>query len=363
MLTQDPGYHGFFSEIDQQQKQHIVANKLLYRNEHILKKIVSSAGLHRLDRAIIPNERHEIRLFSYIKNESLRLPFFLKYYLDKGVDRVFLIDNNSVDNSVSIALSFENVHVFQTKEQYKNHWNWVEILLNRYGMNYWCLLVDADELLHFPSDEDLSIRNLCDFLEEENETVLRSLLIDLYADMPISDCNYQQNMDPLTLCPYFDVDHYEWDAKFINKKKWSIFSYPIFGGGMRGRVFGFDHNNIISKTSLFRYQPNTYITQGIHGIDQAITSSIQGVVFHTKLLQDFENKVGIEVKNEQYSRNSYYYKEYQKILNKTPSLSPYYEGSMKYRNSRQLVDLGLMKSSEKLNEFSSKFSSENLVGF
>ena len=363
MLTQDPGYHGFFSNIDQQQKQHIVANKRLYRNEHILKKIVSSAGLHRLDRSIIPDDRHEIRLFSYIKNESLRLPFFLKYYLNKGVDRIFLVDNNSVDNSVSIALSFENVHVFQTKEQYRNHWNWVEILLDRYGMNYWCLLVDADELLHFPNDEDLSIRNLCYYLEEENETVLRSLLIDLYADMPFSDCNYQQNKDPLRLCPYFDVDYYEWSAKFINKKKWSIFSYPIFGGGMRGRVFGFDHNNIISKTSLFRYQPNTYITQGIHGVDEAITSSIQGVVFHTKLLQDFETKVGIEVKNEQYSRNSYYYKEYQKILNKTPALNPYYEGSVKYRNSQQLMDLGLMKSSEKLNELSSKFSSENLVGF
>ena len=80
----------------------------------------------RIDKNHISKNKKEIRLFVIARNESLRLPFFLKYYFEKGVDRIFLIDNNSTDNTREIALSFQNVHVFKINESFKIFWYWSE---------------------------------------------------------------------------------------------------------------------------------------------------------------------------------------------------------------------------------------------
>ena len=43
----------------------------------------------RIDKNHIPNNKNEIRLFVIARNESLRLPYFLKYYFEKGVAGFF----------------------------------------------------------------------------------------------------------------------------------------------------------------------------------------------------------------------------------------------------------------------------------
>ncbi len=123
---------------------------ILLRLIYLWNKFVSRLQIKRLDNGFIPTDHKEIRLFAIARNESLRLPYFLQYYFDRGVDRMFIIDNNSTDATAKILLEQENCHVFQTQESYEKHWHWMEFLLNRFGKGNWCIVVDIDELFFLP---------------------------------------------------------------------------------------------------------------------------------------------------------------------------------------------------------------------
>ena len=74
------------------------------KNQYTILKRKSVSTIKNLgSRNLIP-ERKEIRLFAIMRNESLRLPYFLEYYKNLGVDRFFLIDNNSTDGSVQVGI-------------------------------------------------------------------------------------------------------------------------------------------------------------------------------------------------------------------------------------------------------------------
>ncbi|MEO6686591.1 MAG: glycosyltransferase family 2 protein, partial [Dyadobacter sp.] len=143
-----------------------VVRKLAGKREkerYLKMKQINLASLKRIDKRSIPNDKSELRLFAIMRNESLRLPHFINYYKDKGVDRFFIVDNNSTDVSLSILESRSDAHLFSTSESYKDHWFWMEYLLETFGREHWCLVVDIDELFYYHHAEQLSIKDLCMF--------------------------------------------------------------------------------------------------------------------------------------------------------------------------------------------------------
>jgi len=48
--------------------------------------------MRKIDPNLIPNAPGEIRLFMVIRNESLRLPYLFKYYLQMGVTELSLFN-------------------------------------------------------------------------------------------------------------------------------------------------------------------------------------------------------------------------------------------------------------------------------
>ncbi|WP_169578060.1 glycosyltransferase family 2 protein [Rudanella lutea] len=295
---------------------------------------------------------NEIRLFAIMRNESLRLPHFFEYYKSLGVDRFFLIDNSSTDDSVQIALQCQAVHVFRTTDSYVNHWYWMEHLLEKYGKGYWCVVVDIDELLYFPQAEKLSIPKFCQFLEETGSTAFRALLLDMYADKPVNSSNYTPGQNPLTVVSNFDKEYEKIQFSFFDRLRWQFFESIIFTGGMRDRVFGKSTPpSILSKIPLFKYLPDTYLVQGMHAINGAQISDLQGVVIHTKFIHDFIEEVREECVREQHYGNAFYYKHFNQRITQNPSLNLSFSGSVRFQDSAQLVELGLMKTSEQFEEF------------
>src|ERR1700730_13092970 len=73
-------------------------------------RYAAARKITRIDNRNIPLARTEIRAFMIVRNESLRLPFMLQYYFERGVDRIFVLDNDSLDDTRSIVLSFNNTH-------------------------------------------------------------------------------------------------------------------------------------------------------------------------------------------------------------------------------------------------------------
>lgn len=324
-----------------------VKRKMIKKHNQKVKETLSFCI--KMDNIPIPKGKNELRLFVIARNESLRLPYFLEYYTKLGVNRFFLIDNNSIDNTREIAMSFKNVHVFKIKKSYKNHWYWIECFLNKYGKNRWCLVVDIDELFHFPYFESLRLSDLVQYLDSNNFTTLRSILLDFHSDKAITDTIFKPSSNPIDICPFFDPSCIKNSFLFFDKKRWCPFEGKTYAGGVRSKFFK-EHEEYwfnLTKYSLLKYTDKTYLSQGMHGINGANIADIEGVVVHTKFMYDFKFRVDEESKREEHYNNAMEYKIYNNVINNEESLCLKNERSIKYGGTKQFLKSGVMKCSQK----------------
>lgn len=308
--------------------------------------------MKKIDPDPVPTAPHEIRLFMTVRNESLRLPYMLRYYLSRGVDRAFIVDNNSSDDTADIALSEKKTHLFFTKELYATQASGIDLLLHRYGAGHWCLVVDADEALIYPYSETLPLRGLCDFLDQESSNAMDCILLDMYPRVPLSEVMYERGADPLLVAPWFDKSPYTTGCKgplYIHAQDIIYEGAERIFGGMRKRVFG--ANPCLSKFPLIKFNKSMFLSPGAHFIQGARSSDVRGALLHFKYLHDFAANVKREVEREQHWQNAVEYKKYLSRLNSSPDLDFYSPFSARFTDSHQLVALNLMRSSEKLKAF------------
>lgn len=63
--------------------------------------------------------KDDILMFSTLRNEKLRLPYFLHYYREMGVNHFFFVDNDSNDGSLDYLADQPDVSVWHTRSSYK----------------------------------------------------------------------------------------------------------------------------------------------------------------------------------------------------------------------------------------------------
>jgi hypothetical protein len=323
--------------------------------KRFLARQAAARKIKRIDDRNIPLTRMEIRAFVIVRNESLRLPFTLRHYFEMGVDRIFVLDNDSTDDTQSIALSFDNTHLFHTQDVLPNKGAWVDVLLRRYGNDCWCLVLDADEIIVYPDFEIVSLRELCNFLDRESFDALDCVLLDMYPDRPLSEIKYTQGTDPLQIASWFDKPSYtEFGAGRWYSHEWNIFHQgPLrLSGGVRERVFGVQA--CVSKVPLVKFQNSIFLSHGTHLIQGARVADIRGALLHFKFLDDFAAKVQREIARERYWNKAQEYKGYGAVLSHDSNLNFMSPLSEKFGNSSQLVALGVMKTSTKFSEYSAK---------
>jgi hypothetical protein len=302
--------------------------------------------IKRIDDRNIPLARTEIRAFMIVRNEALRLPFMLQHYFERGVDRIFVLDNDSTDDTRSITLSFDNTHLFHTKDIFGHKAAWVDLLLRRYGDGCWCLVLDADEMLVYPDFEIVSLRELCNFLDRESFDALDCVLLDMYPDRPLTEIKYTQGTDPLQIASWFDKPSYiEWAAGPSHWHEWNILHQgPLrLSGGTRERVFGVQA--CLSKIPLVKFRNSMALSLGAHLIEGARVADLRGALLHFKFLDDFAANVQREIAREQYWNNAQEYKGYGAVLSLDPNLNFMSPFSEKFVSSSQLITLGIMKTS------------------
>lgn len=344
--------------------------------------------LTKLDPIDVPDNREEIRVFSTVKNEMLRLPYFLQYYRDRGVSRFFFIDNNSSDGSKDYLLEQKDCHVFFTTDSFRQSragsLAWENALLDQYGVGQWCLALDVDELLIYPECEKYNLKEFCAYLDAEGSEGLFTFLLDMYSDLSMDKVVYASGRPFLDICPYFDRD-YEF-VKRINLKGKQQFPPLEVIGGPRQRCFYPDQSNTaflyrvylhlkrrvfyslvklglpitnksIKSPDLFKVplvkwaKGNAYISAA-HEMRPVKLSANTGVLAHFKFFSDFHARVSKAISEGQYAGGSVEYKRYLEGLNSLSDGSFMYEGSIRYKGSRDLISRGLMIVSK---EFKDKF--------
>jgi len=331
---------------------HLRISKIIYftgrENRDRMVRFFSFLQLKRIDRNNLTWKADEILLFTHIKNELPRLADFLKYYRERGIDKFFIVDNNSSDGTIEYLLKQKDVYLFHTKESFaraKIGLCWRQKLLGRYGLNKWCLLVDIDEFLIYPHWEEMSIKDLCCFLSTEKATAFRADLLDMYAKdfLPLQDGDNQSLWNIYEYYDTYSSSFYEVSNDELENMEW-------VHGGVRGRVFNV--NPLLTKVPMIKYTKNVGLTGGMHQVHNVIYSQVKGSLFHFKYDASFFNKVSEAVKSEEYWDRS---REYKTIHNKACELTitSLYSSkySVRFENSQQLIREGIMKTSEELDRF------------
>lgn len=292
--------------------------------------------------------RGDILVFSTLRNERVRLPYFLKYYRDIGVNHFFFVDNGSTDGSAEYLADQPDVSLWYTEAGYKRARfgvDWLNWLQMRYADGHWALVVDPDEFLVYPFCDTRPLRALTDWLDASSIKSFSAMLLDMYPKGRIDAEPYQACQDPLEIANWFDSGNYT-----ITKNK--RFGNLWIQGGPRQRVFFPDKpakapalNKIplVKWDRKYAYVSSTHmlLPRGLNLVyDEWGGEKASGVLLHTKFLDTFTAKAAEELERKQHYAASVEYKAYAETLEENPEL--WCKWSEKYINWRQLEILGLM---------------------
>jgi hypothetical protein len=304
----------------------------------------------RVDGPEVPAGPAEVRLFAVVRDEAMRLPYFLDYYRSKGVDRFFVVDNASSDGTLPYLLSQKDVHVFRTGRSYGHAdcgMDWIRHLLRRFGNGRWCVVADADEFLTYPHVETMSLKALVRYMDSVRATGLISIMLDMYSAGPIRDAHYRAGQDPLDVCRYFDPASHEfhvvWTDPVTEDKGTS------YRGGVRKRVFGFSPT--LNKIMFFKYHPGVDARLGCHYVFGLKFPDISGAILHFKFTAEFPQRAEREAERKEHWDEASEYRRYLDAMQSSPDLTLRDANSRELTGNGQLVWLGIMRTSDAFERF------------
>ena len=153
----------------------------------------------------------DVLLFCTLRNEKVRLPYFLKYYRKMGVRHFLFVDNGSTDGSAEYLREQKDCSLWSTQAGYKRArfgMDWMNWLLLKYGHGHWCLTVDPDEFFVYPFCDTRPIQALTDWLDASSIKSFSAMLLDMYPKGKIGAQTYLPGQDPLEITSWFDSGNY-----------------------------------------------------------------------------------------------------------------------------------------------------------
>lgn len=290
----------------------------------------------------------DILVFSTLRNERVRLPYFLRYYRDLGVGHFLIVDNGSDDGTREYLAEQSDVSLWTTSASYKQARfgvDWLNWLQMRYGHGHWTLVVDPDEFFVYPFCDTRPLRALTDWLDASMVRSFGAMLVDMYPKGPLGAQPYREGQNPLEIATWFDSGNYTIQRNHRYGNLW-------IQGGPRARVFFREDPEgapALNKIPLVRWDRNyTYVSsthmllpRGLNLVyDEWGGEKASGCLLHAKFLDTFARKSEEELTRQQHYANSSEYRAYAEGLREDPDL--WCKWSEKYINWRQLEILGLM---------------------
>ena len=270
-----------------------------------------------------------ILLFSTLRNERVRLPYFLRYYRDLGVSHFLIVDNDSNDGSREYLAQQPDVSVWTSQRSYKRSRfgvDWLNWLQMKYGHDHWCLVVDPDEFFVYPFCDTRPLRALTDWLDASSIRSFSAMLLDMYPKGPFDVVPYREGQDPFEVAPYIDSGNYVIKR---NKK----FGNLWIQGGPRARMFFADlpeRAPALNKIPLVKWHRDYAYASSTHmllprGLNQVYDEwggeKASGCLLHAKFLDTFAGKAEEEMERRQHYANSHEYRAYRAAVSTQRSLS------------------------------------------
>ncbi len=289
-----------------------------------------------------------ILLFSTVRNERIRLPYFLAYYRRLGVDHFLIVDNGSADGTLDYLAEQPDVSVWSATAGYKQSrfgMDWMMHLLRRYGHGRWCLTVDVDEFLVYPFCETRPLRALTDWLDSAETPSFAAMMLDMYPKGAMHEQPYREGQNPFEIAQYFDSGNYVISRNPHYRNLW-------IQGGPRARLFFTDRARrapAMNKTPLVKWDRSYAYVSSTHMLlprrlnlvyDDQGGEKPSGVLLHAKFLDTFAARAAEELARGEHYAKSDEYRAYREGIARERDL--WCNWSEKYVNWRQLEILGLM---------------------
>ncbi len=310
-----------------------------FRKRHELTRVSQKTG------SIKDND---ILLFATLRNEMLRLPFFLKHYRRLGVAHFLFVDNGSDDGSTDYLARQPDVSLWRSDASYKASrfgMDWLTALQWRYGSGHWTVTVDVDELLIYPASETHQLGALTRWLDSQNIPAMGALMLDLYPKGSVTQHTYQAGQDPTKVAAWFDAYGYWGQRQEKMDNLW-------LQGGPRARHFFAqtpERAPTLNKIPLVRWRRSYVFVNSTHNAlpthlnrvyDEAGSEKTTGVLLHTKFLPDVAEKARTEKLRAEHFADPAQYADYYDALSSGPDF--WSEAAHRYESVQQIEDLRLM---------------------
>lgn len=281
------------------------------------------------------------------RDENARIPYFLEYYRNLGVDHFLFVDNESDTPMADVLAKEEDVSLWHTKESYaqtRYGVDWMNALLGAYAVGHWTLTVDLDEFFVYPFMESRSYKELLSYLTDSEKNSFYTLLVDMYPQGSIADAHVPAGESPLKYAPYFDKLGY----------------YSIKGGhedtfvrgGPRLRAFNTENYGaapalnkipLVKWASRFTYFLSTHVAYpAVLNHAHKRNHEPTGALLHFKFVSSFREKIDHAIKHKNHYNGSAEYQKYLNRLESSENYSLYSPVSALYEGPESLVRANIM---------------------
>ena len=303
---------------------------------HYLPTVHAPLGtLEQIDSRVPRPSPGEVLLFTVLRNEAWRLPWFLEYYRSLGVSRFYVVDNGSDDGGTDFLLAQKDVHVFRTEDSFakaSSGMRWLNELVERYGDDHWCLYVDADEVLVFPGVEDHDLTHLLGRMERKGHEAFCAFMLDMHGPTAGYRPDRRPGDDLLRLYPFFENTYHRSGAVRCPYRQMS-------GGILRSFRSTWD----LTKTPIIRGGRSIRFLSSSHAVTPAAVSDVTGVLLHFKMAGDLA-KGSLSGIGSRSPMNMRRHLGYSRDLRAMDDDREFVNAStVRYESSRQLVALGLIE--------------------
>ena len=287
-----------------------------------------------------------------VRNEMLRLPEWLDHYRRLGVSAFLVVDNASTDGTAAFLRGEPDVSLWRAAGAYRAArfgMDWLGALLLRHGHGHWCVTADADELLIYPGWDRRPLPDLVAHLDAAGRPAMGAMMLDLYPQGPLDRADAPEGAPLTDRLPWFDPAPYRCRVMHPRRNR-------ILHGGVRERVFFADdpqRGPTLNKLPLIRWDRRYVYLNSTHSAlpprlndayDGPGDPRLSGILLHGKFLPDSAARAAEELARGQHFIDPAAYRPYHAAVAGAPVL--WHENSVRYRDWRQLRDLGLMASGD-----------------
>ena len=343
--------------------------------------------LSPLDNRVLQASPGGVDAYMVVRNEIDRLPGILDHHRHLGIDRFFIVDNDSTDGTAEYLLAQPDCLAYHTTHSFAASgcgMDWINTMVGWHGLHRWCLFIDADELFVYPHSDAIRLPDFCRFLRESGDEGLFAIMVDMYGTDGLNQDSFRTARSLLEACPFYDSDYVLrgriprpfarrfHDIEAVGGPRLRVF-YPALRKAGPGRLFlarmlrALRHSPFGSALGLARLGlgacppditkiPLMFAAAGRmwtsnHRTTPLKLSPVTGALLHFKLLAGFAERARTEVARGEHWGAGSEYARYSAVLGENRSIKFHYAGSRRYEAPCDLVRDGIMQTSAHFDAF------------